>query len=238
MGRGGCKTLDTENWLARTTAAAAIIQFSFSSPSINPLSLGRLLRGLVLSAATSVPSETLLVEPYHHLRAAYVGYACRHDVGLVAVLPLDQKHEFARRIGGADDAVRIQAPVEPTWLAVTLVLFLLLATRRVSVVFHLAGGLLRLGLLFPLLLELGDQTGAVEVLLGFPGVLAVAVAFPLEQVLDFALPHASIKYLLDDEFLGFGRGAVLVRSLLVGPLAGLFHWGTPGEMQRRAPCAG
>uniref|UniRef100_A0A6B0V2K5 Uncharacterized protein n=1 Tax=Ixodes ricinus TaxID=34613 RepID=A0A6B0V2K5_IXORI len=174
---------------------------------------GSFLR-FVFAAAASVPGQAFFVKPYDDLRAADVGDAGGHDVRLVAVLPLDQEHELARRVGGADDAIGVQAAVETTWLGVSI-LPLLLAAGRLGVVFHLLG----VRVLLAFFLELGDEARAVQVLFGFPGVVAFGVTFPLEVVLDLALTHPAVDDLFDDEFFGFGGGAVLVGAFVLGCVA-------------------
>lgn len=189
------------------------------------LSLGRFLR-LFVATDARIPGQAFLVEAYHHLRTANVGDTRRHNVGLVAVLPLNEEHQLARGVGRADDSIRVQPAVEATWFRVAAFLLFFLAVRSVVVVLHL-GRLrrrrLRLGLLLPLLLELRNQARAVEVLLGFPSVLAFSVAFPLEQELYLALPNATVDDPLDDELLRFGRRTVFVRAFLVSALPSLFH---------------
>ncbi|CAN8022356.1 unnamed protein product [Ixodes persulcatus] len=174
---------------------------------------GSFLR-FVFAAAASVPGQAFFVKPYDDLRATYVGDARGHDVGFVAVLPLDQEHELAGRVGGADDAIGVQAAVETTWLGVSI-LPLLLAVGRLGVVFHL----LRVRVLLAFFLELGDEARAVQILFGFPGVVVFGVTFPLEVVLDLALTHPSVDDLFDDEFFGLSGGAVLVGAFVLGCVA-------------------
>ncbi len=60
-----------------------------------------------------MPCESLLVELDDRLRTLCVGLPGRDQVRLVAALPLDEEHELAGAVGGADDALGLQAAVEP-----------------------------------------------------------------------------------------------------------------------------
>lgn len=198
-----------------------------SGTNTTSLSLGRFF-GLLVAADARIPGQALFVEADHHLGTANVGDTGGHDVGLVTVLPLDEEHQLAGRVGRADDSIRVQPAVKATWFRVApAFLLLLLAVGPLVVVLHF-GRLrrrrrLRVGLLFPLLFELRNQAWAVEVLLGLPSVLALAVAFPLEQELYLALANATVDDPLDDELLWLGRRAVFVGAFLVSALPSLFH---------------
>ena len=87
----------------------------------------RINSSLVLVLPAGVPGEALLVELDDGLRALDVGLPRRHQVGLVRPLPLDEEHELAGGVGGADDALRVEAAVEA---ARAVVVRLLLAVQH------------------------------------------------------------------------------------------------------------
>ena len=72
----------------------------------------------------SVPTEPLFIKPNHGLRALGIGISSRHQVRLVRPLPLDEEHQLARRVRGANDAFRFEATIKSLW-AIFLGLFLL-----------------------------------------------------------------------------------------------------------------
>ena len=93
-----------------------------------------------------MPGEPLLVELDDGLRALDVGLPRRHQVRLVRPLPLDEEHELAGGVGGADDALRVEAAVEaaravllPGKLLALALLFLLLNLRTFNFSYILKG---------------------------------------------------------------------------------------------------
>ncbi len=92
------------------------------------------------------------------------------------------------RVGGTNDPFRIQAAIKSTRAVVVSLLFL---GGRASLALTLVIlFLVALGL--SVFLEFFDQILAVEVLLGLPGVVLVAVALPLEKIFDFAWKWRSV----------------------------------------------
>merc|ERR1719431_1071651 len=67
---------------------------------------------LIFVLATSVPGQSLLIELDDHLRAFHVCLPCRNQICLVTSFPLDQEHQFSRRIGGSYDSLGLKASVK------------------------------------------------------------------------------------------------------------------------------
>ena len=66
----------------------------------------------VVVLTRGVPGEPLLVELDHGLGAFDVGHTRGDQVRLVRPFPLDEEHELAGEVNGADDALRVQAAVK------------------------------------------------------------------------------------------------------------------------------
>ncbi len=65
-----------------------------------------------------MPGEAFFIKLDYGLGHSQVGHARRDEVGLVRPNPLDEKHELAGGVGGADDPFGFQAPREsPGFLA-------------------------------------------------------------------------------------------------------------------------
>jgi len=136
-----------------------------------------------------VPREPLLVELDDNLRTLDIGKLSRYQIGLVIVLPLHEEHELAARVRRANDLLGQEVAVESTWARIVLVdsrgsggglcsrraLGLLLlgaggrGARRVALGLSSALLLLEFGLV------IGDEVGAVEILLGLPCVVGTEI---------------------------------------------------------------
>ena len=107
-----------------------------------------------------------------YLRTLHVGLPGRHEVRLVAPLPLDEEHELAAAVCRPDDPLRLEAAVKAARSNVLARVRLLtrwvtsvFATDRASFPFRL------LLLQFQLILKRLDQLWAVEILFGLPSIL-------------------------------------------------------------------
>lgn len=81
-----------------------------------------------------MPCKSFLVKRNNQLGTFYVRFFCRHQFSFVHILPLNQEHQFSRRIWGAQNLFRCVAQLEP--IATTL--FIVVVVFIVTVVLFLA----------------------------------------------------------------------------------------------------
>merc|ERR1719431_1420184 len=70
---------------------------------------------LVFILATRVPGQSLLIELDNNLGAFHVCLPCRNQICLITSFPLDQEHQFSRRISGSNDSLGLKASVKSSW---------------------------------------------------------------------------------------------------------------------------
>merc|ERR1719283_24498 len=109
-----------------------------------------------------------------------------HQVGLIRALPLHQEQELSGGIGGADDPLSLEATIKP---ADPLDFFRMPGTVLLAALLGLP--------LFQLLFEVLDQGRTIEVLLGLPSVLVLAVALPVDEVLNHTVANPLVHQFLD-----------------------------------------
>ena len=59
-----------------------------------------------------MPGQSFFVKLNDSLRALGVGLFSGNQISFVRSLPFDQEHQFTRRVGGANDTLWLQVPIE------------------------------------------------------------------------------------------------------------------------------